>query len=58
MANYDSFIEFKPTRESVMARYVRFAYGALALSLVCASTLVLVEENALKHTPASVYTLR
>lgn len=58
MTNYDSFIEFKPTRESVMARYVRFAYGALALSLACASTFVLVEENALKHTSASVYALR
>lgn len=39
-----------------MARYLHFAYGALLLSLACASTYVLVEGNALGE--ASVYVLR
>lgn len=39
-----------------MARYLHFAYGALLLSLACASTYVLCEENALGK--ASIYVLR
>ena len=41
-----------------MARYARIAYGAIALSLVCASTMILVGENTLQHTQMQVYTLR
>jgi hypothetical protein len=39
-----------------MARYLHFAYGAILLSLACASTYVLCEGNALGQ--ASVYVFR
>lgn len=43
-----------------MARYLHIAYGTILLSLACASTYVLCEENALGHASgkASVYVLR
>jgi hypothetical protein len=45
------------TREFVMARYLHIAFGALLLSLACASTYELCSENVLSPV-AAVYQLR
>lgn len=41
-----------------MARYLHFAYGALLLSLACASTYVLCSENTLVEASSSLYLIR
>lgn len=41
-----------------MARYLHIAFGALLLSLACASTYVLCSENALQEQTISLYQLR
>lgn len=40
-----------------MARYLHFAYGALLLSLACASTYVLCSDSALSNE-ALLYLMR
>jgi hypothetical protein len=44
-------------REFVMARYLHIAFGALLLSLACASTYELCSENVMSPV-AAVYQLR